>query len=318
MGLNEFDLIDKYFNQKTNSPDILIGVGDDCALLQPPVGKSLAVTTDTLVSGVHFFSDFDPKKLGHKCLAVNLSDLAAMGAKPAWVTLSITMPSADELWVEQFCQGFFGLAKRYDVNLVGGDLTHGPLSVTVQATGFVSESEALRRNAAEVGDAIFVSGCLGDAGAALALLKEKKVVPSELLNRLECPEAQVELGLALRQVANAAIDISDGFLADLQHILDASHLGAVVYIDKLPLSNTLKQTMSDEVARELALTSGDDYELCFTVSKKNHEQYSVLLTEHGCVCVGSIEKEQRLKLMRADGSIYHASKSGYLHFSFDS
>lgn len=318
MGLNEFELIDKYFNKKIKSPTILIGIGDDCAVLKPPAGVNLAVTTDTLVSGVHFFSDCDPRKLGHKCLAVNLSDLAAMGAEPAWITLSLTIPSADELWLDQFCRGFFELAHRYEAELVGGDLTHGPLSVTVQAIGFVSETEVLRRSAAKVGDAIFVSGNLGDAGAALALLQAKKFVPPELLNRLECPEARVELGLSLRQVANAAIDISDGFLADLKHILDASHVGASVYIDKLPLSSALKQTMSDEVARELALTSGDDYELCFTVSQEKQAQYSTLLAEYGCVCVGYIEKERHLKLMRVDGSIYHISKRGYLHFSFDS
>ena len=314
MSLNEFSLIEKFFNKQASRDDVIVGIGDDCALLQSPHAQSLAVTTDTLVSGIHFSPNVNPAKLGRKCLAVNLSDLAAMGAKPAWVTLSLTIPSVDELWLDQFCGGFFELAKRYDIQLVGGDLTHGPLSVTVQATGFVPELEALRRNAAKEGDSIFVSGCLGDAGAALILLKEDKSVPCKLLHRLECPEARVDLGIALRNIAHAAIDISDGLMADLQHILDASQLGATIYVDQIPLSNELKCAFSNNAAIDFALTAGDDYELCFTVSNENKKKYSALLEEYGCICLGQIEESPGLNLICSDGSEYLTRSMGYLHF----
>ncbi len=266
--MNEFDLIRRYFaDHGVRRDDVPLGIGDDAALLTPPPGQWLAVTVDTLHSGVHFAPDIPPADLGHKALAVNLSDLAAMGAEPAWATLALSLPQADEAWLAAFAEGFFVLAECYNVQLVGGDTTCGPLSVTLQLQGFVPQQKALTRGGARPGDHVFVTGSLGDAGAGLAIAQgrwEFAGPPADsLLARLHRPTPRVGAGLALRGLATAAIDISDGLAQDLGHMLTASGVGAVLDIDRLPLSDALLASGIDRPWR-LAVSAGDDYELCFT------------------------------------------------------
>jgi len=314
-SIHEFAIIEKYFTKNAlNRRDVKLGIGDDCALLAPPPNQLLAISTDTMVSGVHFFPNVSPKTLGHKILAINLSDLAATGATPAWATLCLTMPKANEKWLKSFCQGFFKLAKQYQVSLVGGDLTQGPLSITAQVCGFVPKQQSLRRDAAKPGDLIFVSGTLGDAGAALNMLQKKLNAPKELLQKLETPQPQIALGKKLLGIANAAIDISDGLAADLQHILDKSHVGATVFVDDLPLSKQLKSIANKTIAKHCALSAGDDYELCFTISNAKYQKHKKLLSKLNCTCIGKIEKKPGLRLKNAEGSTYHLKKLGYKHF----
>jgi thiamine-monophosphate kinase len=261
--MSEFDLIKRHFTRP--APTALLGVGDDCALLQVTEGKVLAVSSDMLVSGTHFFADADPCLLGHKTLAVNLSDLAAMGARPRWATLAISLPRADEAWLERFSAGFFALANRYGVDLVGGDTTRGPLNLCVTIFGEVEAGRALRRSGAQAGDEIWVSGKLGDAALALAHLQGRVVLSENDLaacaKALHQPQPRVELGLALRGIASSAIDISDGLLGDLGHILDASQVGAQIDVAAVPVSSVLR---SFPLYAGCALSGGDDYELCFT------------------------------------------------------
>ncbi|MCF6361781.1 MAG: thiamine-phosphate kinase [Gammaproteobacteria bacterium] len=267
--MNEFDLIRRYFAERgVRRDDVPLGIGDDAALLTPPPSQLLAVTVDTLHSGVHFDAGIPAADLGYKALAVNLSDLAAMGAEPAWATLALSLPQVDEAWLTAFAEGFFALAERHGVQLVGGDTTRGPLSVTVQVQGFVPQEKALTRRGARPGDHVFVTGSLGDAGAGLAIEQgrlEFTGPPADfLLARLHRPTPRVGAGLGLRGLATAAIDISDGLAQDLGHILTASGVGAVLDIDHLPLSDALLASGIDRAWR-LAVSAGDDYELCFTV-----------------------------------------------------
>ncbi|MCB1820929.1 MAG: thiamine-phosphate kinase, partial [Candidatus Competibacteraceae bacterium] len=227
---SEFALIDRYFAaHDVRRPDVVLGIGDDCALLVPPSGQQLAVTMDTLIADVHFFAAADPEGIGHKALAVNLSDLAAMGATPAWATLALTLPQVDEKWLDAFCRGLFTLANRHEVQLVGGDTTHGPATViTLQAHGFVPPDRALRRDGARPGDHIYVTGTPGDAGLALAAAFGKATVTDQYADylrlRLERPEPRIAQGLTLRGIANAVIDLSDGLAQDLGHILERSQV----------------------------------------------------------------------------------------------
>ncbi|MFZ2266174.1 MAG: thiamine-phosphate kinase [Azonexus sp.] len=264
----EFALIDKYFARPT--PSAVLGPGDDCALLQPAPGKQLAVTTDMLVAGTHFLPDTDPKNLGWKALAVNLSDLAAMGATPRWVTLAGALPSADEAWIAQFAEGFFACAKEYGVDVIGGDTTKGPLNLCITAIGEIEPGQALRRNGAKVGDQIWVSGRPGLASLGLAQLQGKITLPEPwprlCIAALEKPRPRVALGQALLGIASAAIDVSDGLLADLGHIAERSHCAAAVKLVQLPYLPK-GETYNAELRRlamECLLTGGDDYELCFT------------------------------------------------------
>lgn len=270
--MSEFDLIKRHFTRP--APTALLGVGDDCALLQVAEGKVLAVSSDMLVSGTHFFADADPCLLGHKTLAVNLSDLAAMGARPRWATLAISLPRADETWLERFSAGFFALANRYGVDLVGGDTTRGPLNLCVTIFGEVEAGRALRRSGAQAGDEIWVSGKLGDAALALAHLQGRVVLPENDLaacaQALHQPQPRVELGLALRGVASSAIDISDGLLGDLTHILEASGVGAEIEYARIPVSAALRALPDQSLG--CALSGGDDYELCFTAPMSRHDE----------------------------------------------
>lgn len=322
MSTSEFFLIDRYFAaRELRRPDVVLGIGDDCALLLPPVDQHLAVTLDTLVAGVHFFADADPEGIGHKALAVNLSDLAAMGATPAWITLALTLSEADAGWLDRFCRGLFGLADRYAVQLVGGDTTHGPTTViTLQAHGFVPPGSALRRDGAKPGDGIYVTGTPGDAGLALAAAFGTAMIVEEyqayVRGRLERPEPRIAEGAALRGIASAAIDISDGLAQDLGHILERSAVGARLEVDRLPLSPALVASLDRDTAMMTALAGGDDYELCFTVPPERASQLDSVAATWDCrrTRVGVIEPEPGLRLIRADGSAFPLERLGYDHF----
>lgn len=283
----EFDLINKYFlrnSLKNQAHDqlpehVLLGIGDDCALLAPPPSDHiLAVTSDMLVENRHFFSDADPKLLGHKCLAVNLSDLAAMGAKPAAFTLSIALPQINHVWLSAFSAGLHALSDQFTCPLIGGDTTSGPLTISITAIGYLPSQSALKRSAAKVGDDIWVSGEVGDARYALGIRRGEwsQISPDAnfwkmITQRMDAPLPRVDLGIALRGLAHAAVDISDGLLGDLQHILKASQCNAVINVDQVPISSQL--VLEAQAMRRLcSLKGGDDYELCFTAPSQNASQ----------------------------------------------
>ena len=301
----EFSLIDNFFaSPAVTRADVSLGCGDDCALLDIPPGKQLAVTMDTLVAGRHFLPETDPWRLGWKVLAVNLSDLAAMGAEPAWATLSVTLPAIDEPWLEAFMAGFSTLARQHAVQLVGGDTTRGPMAFTLQAHGLVEPGRALLRSGARAGDALYVTGTLGGAGAALKQLQEGKgEVPDTLRKRLEQPEPRLTAGRALAGLASACIDLSDGLAGDLQHLLDASGCGALVGLDRLPLLPQTRAYMQQHDDWQLPLTTGDDYELLFTVPPSREEALRAALPELGCEVtrIGSIEAESGLRFVDEAG-----------------
>ncbi len=319
--MTEFEIIKNYFATQTQRrSDVIVGIGDDAAVVKTPPGHELAITTDTLVEGIHFYASAKPEDIGYKSIAVNLSDLAAMGATPAWVTLAITLPNVDAKWLQRFCDGFFILANHHHVQLIGGDITHGPLSITIQAMGFVPTKKALLRSQAQPSDLIYVTGTLGDAGLALQFLQEKKPVASNhadyLLSRLHRPEPRIAIGQALLETAHAAIDISDGLAADLGHVLEQSHVGASVYVDQLPLSAELKHSLGWQEAITLALTAGDDYELCFTIPAAKRDELEKKLSAIPCcyTCIGVINEQQGMDLRYQDGKKYHGTILGYQHF----
>jgi len=324
MPLSEFSLIDKFFAaRKLSRPDVAVGIGDDAAVVDVLPGEQLVVAADTLVAAVHFPEATAPADIGHKALAVNLSDLAAMGARPAWATLALTLPAADEAWIAAFARGFFALAERTGVALIGGDTTRGPLTISVQILGLVPQGEALVRSGARPGDRIFVSGALGDAGLALRLLEQSGADASgcdpALVARLDRPEPRLELGAALRSLATAAIDLSDGLLADLGHILERSGVGATLWVDRLPRSAAFRETIKDAEMPgwyELPLAAGDDYELCFTVAAERAdavhrvaESLALPLT-----WIGEIESAPGLRCRHQDGRDFVPPSSGYEHF----
>ena len=269
--LSEFTLIDRYFARRarTHTRRAALGIGDDCALIAPPPGEMLAVSTDMLVEGRHFLPDVDPRALGHKALAVNLSDLAAMGAAPVGFTLAFSLPAPREDWLEAFSDGLFELADRYDCELIGGDTTAGPLNLCITVFGSVPAPLALRRDTAQPGDDVWVSGTPGDARAGLGLLRGEWTTndadAAVLRRALEAPEPRVALGLALRGVAHAALDVSDGLAGYLLHMLERSNVGALIDADAPPKSAALA-TLPADVQRRCALAGGDDYELCFTAA----------------------------------------------------
>jgi thiamine-monophosphate kinase len=311
MPLSEFSLIRRYFTrQRVTNPSTRLGIGDDCALLSIPEGFELAVTTDTMVENVHFFAGADPKLLGHKLLAVNLSDLAAMGAKPVSVTLALTLPKVDETWLAAFAEGFLSLAERYSVDLIGGDTTSGPLTLTVQAMGLVTKGRALMRSTARPGDFIYMTGCLGDAGLGLKIYQGYDCADSEAaLTRFNRPEPQIEAGQVLIGIAHACIDLSDGLAGDLGHILEQSRVGACLDWDALPLSKAVQSYINDTGDWSMPLTAGDDYELCFTVSPEQAAQLPVAATK-----IGIIESQPGLRLNKS-GHIQPLEVKGFEHFS---
>jgi thiamine-monophosphate kinase len=280
--LGEFDLIRRYFSRMgAGRDDVVLGVGDDAALLCVPADAELAAAVDTIVAGRHFPHGSDARSIGHRALAVNLSDLAAMGATPAWATLALTMPSAESEWLERFSGGFADLANDYGVALVGGDTTAGPLTISVQIMGHVARGTALRRSGGQAGDLLAVTGTLGDAGAGLALATapgaiEDSPAAQELVRRFEYPAPRVEFGIAARGIATAAMDLSDGLAGDLPKLASASGLAAHIDIERLPLSNAMRAVASPQQARNWALCAGDDYELLVAVPSRHYAALAAL------------------------------------------
>jgi thiamine-monophosphate kinase len=323
--LSEFELIRRYFDPAARDgeripPGVGLGVGDDCALLRPAGGMELAVSTDMLVEGRHFSAGTDPFKLGHKALAVNLSDLAAMGATPRWVTLALSLPGVDEAWLEGFSAGFLALAARFEVALVGGDTTRGPLNISVTIMGEVPAGLALYRAGAQPGDEIWVSGELG--GAALGLAHRLGRVPLAphdapmMTERLDVPQPRVVLGERLRGVATSAIDVSDGFAGDLAHVLERSSAGALVHYARLPRPGVFARIGDADLERNCVLSGGDDYELVFTAPQTRRVEIEALGTELGIAlaCVGYIQKgDPKLTLLDAAGTVMPAA-TGFDHF----
>lgn len=317
MAISEFDIIDRFFRRlRPARDDVLLGIGDDAALLAVPADRELAVAVDTLVAGRHFPPATGPFDIGYKALAVNLSDLAAMGAEPAWATLSLTVPEVDEPWLQAFADGFFCLADRYGVQLVGGDTTRGPLSVTVQVQGLVACGRALRRDRARPGHRVFVTGTLGDAAYALRQLQAGQQVAAPLLERLNRPEPRVEFGMALADIDAAAIDISDGLLADLGHIVTASGCGATLWVDRLPRSQLLAAYADEQLLAD-QLGGGDDYELAFSVAPEQVERLQVLARDSAVTVteVGIIDKQTGVRCRHDDGSSYQPRVRGFDHFA---
>jgi thiamine-monophosphate kinase len=318
----EFALIDKYFTRAT--PSAILGPGDDCALLQPTPGKQIAITTDMLVAGTHFLPDTDPKNLGWKALAVNLSDLAAMGATPRWALLAGSLPAVDEPWIAKFAEGFFACAAEYGVDIVGGDTTRGPLNLCITALGECEPSQALRRDSAQAGDLIWVSGRPGLAGLGLAQLQGRIALPEPwnrlCVSALERPRPRVALGRALVGVASAAIDVSDGLLADLGHICERSGLAAVVQLVQLPHLPKGETYDADlrRIALECQLAGGDDYELCFTTPPAQAQAVGQIAARLDLQlwCIGSMARgvAGEVTVLDPDGNPIEFSRRGYDHF----
>lgn len=326
MPISEFEIIQRFFSRAgVDRDDVVLGVGDDAALLRVPPDRELAVAMDTLVEGVHFPVGTDPAAIGHKALAVNLSDLAAMGAEPAWATLALTLPTPDVGWLEGFARGFAALAQRFGLALVGGDTTRGPLTVTVQVHGLTQAGQALRRDGARPGDKVYVTGTLGDAGLGLQLVQGELTAAGVqrdfLVASLEYPQPRVAEGMALRGLARAAIDISDGLLADLGHVLERSGVGATVWVDRLPRSVAFQETLYGRPGLEgqwdrLPLAAGDDFELCFTVAPERCADLDRVLGALDCgyAQVGVIDRAPGLRCLHDDGTVCDAAAAGYRHF----
>ncbi len=318
--MNEFELIRRFFaTQPVVRRDVSLGIGDDGALLDPPSGMQAVITTDLLVAGVHFLPEADPISVGHKALAVSLSDLAAMGAEPAWFTLNLALPHVDTHWLAAFCEGMYGLARRYHVQLIGGDTSRGPLAIAIQAGGWVPRDRALRRDGARPGDRLYVTGELGGAGLALRhQLGQFRLGEAEMaavVDRLDRPMPRLEAGQRLRGIASSAIDLSDGLVADLEHVLEASRCGARVYLERLPLSSVYRDRFV-ELGWDVALANGDDYELLFTVPEKNLRQLEAVKSDFGCTvtAIGDITPGNGLTLLDAGGAIYQPRTRGHDHF----
>jgi thiamine-monophosphate kinase len=316
--INEFEIIARYFTRPSSDRDIVLGIGDDAAVLAPD--GPVAVTVDTLVAGVHFPDGMAPHLLGFRLVAVNLSDLAAMGAQPRWCTLALTLPAADELWLEGFSRGLFELADRFGIALVGGNLTRGPMTLTLKAMGNIERAKMLTRAGGHIGDDIYVTGTLGDSAAGIALIKERTAAPhgsaaAALKERFYRPMPRVDAGLALRSLATAAIDISDGLIADLGHVCKASGCGATIDVERVPLSAELLSLFPPQEALALALGGGDDYELCFTAPPSRAEEIEAVLEATGAPVrrIGQLVAGQTV-VCRRDGEPYNPAARGYRHF----
>ncbi|MGC1521546.1 MAG: thiamine-phosphate kinase [Steroidobacteraceae bacterium] len=324
LGLGEFELIDRYFVRRGAAPTgesgVMLGIGDDAAVLALPPGTELVASVDTLVAGRHFPEGTDPRSIGHRALAVNLSDMAAMGASPAWATLALTLPNADPAWLAGFSAGFLDLADANGVSLVGGDTTRGPLTVSVQILGHVPRGAALRRSGARDGDLLAVTGTLGDAGAGLAFSAhppaDSRAAALALIERFEYPAPRVQFGVAARGIATAAMDLSDGLVGDLPKLAQASGLAAHVAVERLPLSDALRAAASAAQARDWAMTAGDDYELLLAVPAPRYAelqgaaaQLNLTLTAIGELRSGSGAT------WSLNGRDFLPSSRGYDHFA---
>ena len=318
--MSEFDLITRYFNRPAKrSEKVALGIGDDCALLQATT-RQQAISTDMLVEGRHFFADADPHLLGHKCLAVNLSDLAAMGARPVGFTLALSLPEMDAPWLQKFSDGLFALADEFNCALIGGDTTKGPRVICITVFGEVDEGTALRRDAAKVGDDIWVSGALGEARLALAHRRGELVLDDVTLAgaalRMDMPTPRVMLGQALVGIAHAAIDISDGLAGDLGHILERSHCGARCQLNALPVGHAL-QSQPATLQQEFCAAGGDDYELCFTAptSRRDAVLNAALATATAVTRIGTIEAAGGLRWEQADATLLDHAFTSFDHFA---
>ncbi len=325
-SIDEFGLISRFFGNvgefdesSFDSPVIPLGIGDDCAILRPPPDHEICLSIDTLVCGVHFPESITPYHLGYRSLAVSLSDLAAMGALPVAFTLALTLPESNVKWLADFSRGLSQLANQYQIRLVGGDTTKGPLTVSIQVHGLVPVDQALKRSGAQVGDLICVSGSLGAAGAALSVLHLEPEIDSasagvrHLLEHYFRPQPKIELGCLLRGYATAAIDISDGLLADFNHIAESSKVGGVFYEEKIPCSDMLRSEVGSE-SLSIALTAGDDYELCFCLPECHYEQLKQNELFRTVSIIGVVSSELGLKMRHKDGSERILNPKGYTHF----
>ncbi len=317
--MNEFSLIDTYFKSIPHQrDDVVFGIGDDAACLQIPRGMQLLVSCDTLVADVHFLSSWDAYDIACRAVAVNVSDIAAMGGSPCWLTLALTLPHFDEGWLQKFSRGLHDSLSRYNIALIGGDTTHGPLSMTLTIHGLVPAGKAVRRDGALPGDRIYVSGLLGGAAFAVAHLACQDINDVDkviLMKKLLHPVPRIDIIQDLRFFATAAIDISDGLSADLYHICIESGVGACLFLDSIPV-HPLVRKYQGENALDFALSGGDDYELCFTVAPKNEEQLIRNLTQLGINCypIGVIEETPGLRSKMLTGEIVPLKPSGYRHF----
>ena len=309
--MNEFELIQSYFDWPIKDPSITIGVGDDAALFSLKNGQQLVTTTDTLSEGVHFFKDALPSDIAYKSLAVNLSDIAAMGASAKYFTLALTLPKIDHDWIEEFSKSLMLLSEYHKISLIGGDTTKGPLNITITMIGVVETSRALLRSAAGIGDGVYVSGTIGDAALCLKKLRDGVVPSKEELLKLNRPTPRLELGMGLKGVASSCIDISDGLEQDLSHILMASNVGAVIDVKKLPLSESVLSYIKNNEDWSIPLCGGDDYELCFTVPESNMKSLKKLSQScnMGITKIGDINDSKELKIEGYDGP-----RNSYQHF----
>jgi thiamine-monophosphate kinase len=321
--VKEFDLIGNYFAKGGYvRKDVLLGIGDDAAVTRVPAGQCVVTTTDTLVEGVHFLAETAPEAIAHKAIAVNLSDLSAMGAEPAWISLSLSLPSIDESWVKAFSEKIHSLSHYFSFQLIGGDTVQGPLSITVTAQGFIPDDNQITRSGAQAGDWILVTGCLGDAGLGLDILRNKVNVTNPehaiyLKNRHWFPTPRVLAGTTLRRIASSCIDISDGLLKDLGHVISRSEVGALVHLDKLPISEALGESIEDVVdAVTYAATAGDDYELLFTVPEEQRVHIETSLASYNIpvTCIGQITGAKGKLDLRLDEKPFEF-ESG--HFGFE-
>jgi thiamine-monophosphate kinase len=319
--LNEFELIQRFFeHQSIHRDEVHLGIGDDAALLRTPPGLEQVIATDMLIAGRHFPEDTEAVSVGHKALAVNISDLAAMGATPACFTLSLSLPEVNEAWLAGFCSGMFALAAEYRMALIGGDTVRGPLTVCVQVIGWIPPGQALLRSGAGPGDKIYLTGEVGDAGLALLHGQGRlNFTPPELekvLPRLNRPTPRVQEGIALRGIAGSCIDVSDGLLADLGHILAASRVGARLALGDIPVSDLYRTCFGRIGGWDIALTHGDDYELCFTVPAEKRGALAEVSSKASCAitCIGEIQSQPGLRIFDPEGNRYETTKAGHDHF----
>jgi thiamine-monophosphate kinase len=321
--MNEFEIIDEFLAIKAkNRKDVIHGVGDDCALVKVPRGQRLAVSMDTLVAGVHFLADSNAADIAHKAIAVNLSDLAAAGAEPAWITVSLTLPEYDEAWLKDFNRGLVSMLDYFGIQVIGGDTCQGPLSITIQAHGLVPEKVFCRRSTAKAGELICVTGPLGDAALGLMVAREQIQVAEQqhqthLLNKYYRPYPQVAAGIALRSRATAGIDISDGLLADVAHISRASNVGALLRWERVPLSEAAKSVADKSLLMKSALTGGDDYQLCFTVPEDELEATIQALETVGstCVAIGRMTGKPGVRVLDGHNEV-NLDEVGFKEFGF--
>ncbi|QIQ42026.1 MAG: thiamine-phosphate kinase [Buchnera aphidicola (Microlophium carnosum)] len=323
MKYNEFEIISQFFKRKQKKDyNEIRGIGDDSALVTIPKNNVLAISTDTLVEKTHFLKNISPEDLAYKTVAVNLSDLAAMGAKPKWTTLSLTMPKSDSLWLEKFSNSLFDILNKYNIRLIGGDTNCGPLSITLSIYGLLEKHTALLRSNANIGDLIYVTGTLGESAAGLFLLKKKIFIKNAnirnyLIKKHLHPIPRVFEGLSLRKIANSAIDISDGLISDLGHILNSSKRGANINLNQIPISKILINNFQRQNCLDWALNGGEDYELCFTISKKNVKRLNQIRQKFlvNCTCIGHITSiEKGFNLFHNKKKIVF-QKKGFNHFN---